>query len=201
VAEPTVSDLEGVLQEVAETAATVCDAAQTVVFLVEGDRLRWKARFGQLAPVSEATARERDVLQPRPIARDSLPGRAILDRAVIHFDDIQALDNSELIGSYARADGARSALSVPMMVGDEVIGAFFLLRDQVHPLSAEHTRAAEYFARFAATAIERARLAAELDQRNRDLAEALDHQTATAEILSIISRSPADVQPILDAVC
>ena len=96
--------------------------------------------------------------------------------------------------------GVRSALAAPLLLNDRAIGSIHIRRLKVSPFSERQIQLLETFADQAVIAIENVRLFEERETRNAELREALEHQTATAEVLGIISRSPTDVQPVLDAI-
>jgi len=139
-------------------------------------------------------------------------GRAILERTVVHVPDAQitwemlASEDVEQAAAYralrelAGAIGVRSALAVPMLRDGVPLGVIGVGRAEPGPFSDSQIALLQTFADQAVIAIENVRLFKELEGRNRDLTEALDQQTATSEILRVISRSPTDVQPVFDAI-
>src|SRR5262249_41187773 len=138
--------------------------------------------------------------------RGSISARAIMDRAVQNVPDIEALTEYTL-GEYARAAGFRSTLAVPMFREGVAIGVIVVARPQVGPFSEREVELLKTFASQAVIAIENVRLFKELEEKNRSLTQAhaqvtetLEQQTATSEILRVISLSPTDVQPVFDAV-
>jgi len=110
------------------------------------------------------------------------------------------LDRFPISVQNARRLGFRTALNVPLMRESVAIGAISLRRAEAHPFSERQVALLETFADQAVIAIENVRLFKELEARNRDLTEALDQQTATSEILRVISSSPTDLGPVMDAV-
>jgi len=122
-------------------------------------------------------------------------GRAAHERHTVHIVDVLADPEFELHEA-RRVAGYRSALAVPMLREDELVGVFFLWRTEVRAFTDKQIDLVTTFADQAGIAIENARLLGELQTRNADLTESLEQQTATSEILRAISRSPTDVQPV-----
>src|SRR5262249_25623299 len=140
-----------------------------------------------------------------PPSRASVVAQAILDRALIHvrdFEDDPAIPTASR--EMARAVGHRSLVAVPMLQGEEPIGVISVGRrgpqGAIRPFSDREITLLRTFAGQAVIAIENVRLFKELQTSNRDLTEALGQQTATSEVLRVISSSPTDLQPVLDAV-
>jgi signal transduction histidine kinase/HAMP domain-containing protein/predicted transcriptional regulator with HTH domain len=180
-------DVRPMLNAVAERALKLCDAAESTIVLVEGDALRFAAGFGttQTLPTDELI----------PLTRGSATGRAVIDRELFHMDDLATAPEDEFpIGrELQRRFGHHAVLSVPLMRKDRAIGAIALWRMEARRFSDKQTALVKTFADQAAIAIENVRLF-------NATKEALEQQTAVAEILRVISSSPTDVQPVLDAI-
>ena len=188
------TDIQPVLDVVAENAARLCDSQDAQIHRVEGDMVRKVASYGSISPVFA-------VGEIRPISRDRgfLVDRAILDGQTIHIHDSRTRSEADVPQAVQRL-GIRTALAVPLMREGVAVGAIMIRRTEVRPFTAAQRKLLETFADQAVIAIENVRLFKELQERNAELREALEHQTATAEVLGIISRSPTDVQPVLDAI-
>src|SRR5207247_2015838 len=188
-------------ETIAANAARLCAADDAHIFRVDGDTVRRIVRFGVL-PTSPAA-------DAYPLRRDLLMGRVILEARTLHFDDIQALLDTEFPGSKAAFtfSGARTVLAVPLVRDGAGIGGILIRRMEVRRFTDGQVRLLQTFADQAVIAIENVRLFTELQQKNEALtqahaqvSEALEQQTATADILRVISGSLTDIQPVLDAV-
>ena len=188
------ADIHPVLETVAASAARLCESSDAAIYRPEGDRLVLVAHHGTIAtdPVGEFSL---------PLVRGTAAGRAVLEAQTVHVADLQA-DGTAFPESSesARRLGFRAILCVPLIRGSSAVGVIALRRIEAHLFTERQVGLLETFADQAVIAIENARLLGELQARNADLTEALEQQTATSEILRVISSSPTDLQPVLDAV-
>ena len=180
------TDIQPVLDVVAENAARLCDATDAVIHRLDGDKLRSVANYGSL-PTRRGEGRL------IPMDRDSIPGRTVIDRRTLHMHDLAALPEDDLPATYARSLGVRTMLSTPLLREGIPIGTIHIRRMDVRPFTEKQIQLLETFAAQAVIAIENVRLFQELK-------EALEQQTATSEILGVIASSPTDIQPVLDVV-
>jgi GAF domain-containing protein/CheY-like chemotaxis protein/anti-sigma regulatory factor (Ser/Thr protein kinase) len=186
-------DLQPVFETLAENAVRLCEAERAFVHRFDGRVLRIVSAYN-VSPELRAFV-ERNPIAP---GRHSVAARAVLERRVVHVHD--ALADPELTYGARTVDPIRTILAVPMLRADELLGVIMIYRHEVLPFTDGHIALMETFADQAAIAIENARLLTELQAKNANLTEALEQQTATAEILRVISSSPTDVQPVFDTI-
>src|SRR5215510_8708917 len=179
-------DVQCVLDTLVTSAARLCDAYDAAILQVDGDVLSLAAHHGQIAFPG-----------PIPVTRGTPSGRAFIERRTIHVADVQA-EPDEYPESRERAlrSGWHTALSVPLVWGEEAIGVILIRRAEVRPFGDKEVELVATFAGQAVIAIENTRLFEEVQARTRQLSEALDRQTATSEVLRVISSSPGDVEPV-----
>jgi GAF domain-containing protein/CheY-like chemotaxis protein len=186
-------DLQPVFETLAENAVRLCEAERAFIFRFDGQVL-------QAVASNNASPELRAFLEQNPIApgRYSGAARAALERRTIHIHDAQA--DPEYTYGASQVDPFRTVLAIPMLRADELLGVILIYRHEMLPFTDSQVGLMETFADQAAIAIENARLLSELQAKNADLTEALEQQTATAEILRVISGSPTDVQPVFDTI-
>jgi two-component system, NtrC family, sensor kinase len=196
------TDVQPVFDMIAESAARLCEAQYCFVYRFEGQLLHFVAHHGLTAEVLEINRSA----YPAPPGRRSVAARAVLERSVVQIPDVNA-DPDYALRAMAAAGGYRSAAAVPILRDGLPIGSIAVTRAQAGLLPDRQIDLLKTFADQAVIAIENVRLFKELEQKNRALTEshaqvteALEQQTATAEILRVISRSQTDVQPVFDAI-
>jgi signal transduction histidine kinase/DNA-binding response OmpR family regulator len=180
-------DLQTVLDTLVESAARLCDAEQAAICQRDGEVYRFVANFGFSSEFEDYCKRNTFLL-----GRGTITGRAALEGRVVHVPDVLA-DPEYTFLEGQKLGGYRTDLGVPLMREGIPVGVFSLTRPVVKPFTEKQIELATTFADQAVIAIENTRLL-------NELRESLAQQTATAEILRIISSSPTDVQPVFDTI-
>jgi two-component system NtrC family sensor kinase len=193
------NDLQPVLDNIVETACRLCSAYDAVVLLREGDQLRIVAHHGPI-PITFAS---------QQISRGWASGRAVIERRTIHIDDIAEQADEYPVAAALASRGVaagsgkmlwRANLVVPLMRESEAVGVIGLRRAEAVRFSEGQIELLKTFSDQAVIAIENARLFDEVQSRTRDLEEALQQQTATADVLKAISRTAFDLDTVLETL-
>ena len=184
------------LNAIVEGACELCEANDAAVLLKDGEHLRFRAHHGPI-----------DInLEKWPITRGWTAGRAFLDGKPVHLRDTQSEEAKEFPDSRALSVppytnfSVRTVLSVPLLRESERVGAILLRRIEMRPFSDKQIALLQTFADQAVIAINNARLFDEVQAKTRDLTESLQQQTATSDVLQVISSSPGELAPVFQSM-
>ncbi len=187
-------DLQTVLDTLLASASRLCNADKGFIFQRHDNVYKMAANYGH-SPEFERYAEANPIVP----GTGTLTGRVALTGKTVHIHDVLA-DPDYTAREYQKQGGFRTNLGVPLLREGVPIGVFTLARPVVDPFNQREIELVQTFADQAVIAIENTRLLNELRQRTDDLTESLDQQTATAEILRVISGSLSDTQPVFDAI-
>jgi GAF domain-containing protein len=187
-------DLQKVLDTLVESVTRLCEAKDVLIFLRDGELFRVAARYG-------FSTKNQEYVEQHPITvdRGSVVGRTALEGRLVHIPDVLA-DAEYTYFENQKIAGYRTALGAPLLREENVVGVIFVGRTVVQPFTDKQIDLVTTFADQAVIAIENTRLLNELRQRTDDLSESLEQQTATSEVLRVISSSPGELEPVFQTM-
>src|SRR5262249_3322539 len=194
------ANMQPVFETIVRNAVRLCNGVGAALFRTDGVMLEHPVNYGATPAVFAEVARHYPMRLDAQTAVESSVAEAILTRSVVQIADAEDPSVPSFTQSVARAVGFRSQLSVPMLKDGEPVGGIVVVRREVGKFTEAEVELLKTFADQAVIAIENVRLFKGLQASNRDLITALDKQTATSDILRVISQSQTDVQPVFDAI-
>src|SRR5262249_52801765 len=189
-------DLPTVLNTLVASAAQLCEADKAQILRPTGDDASYYSAASYGHPPEYLEHIRTQTFAP---GRDTAAGRAMLERKSIQIPDVLA-DPEYTFHEAARLSGFRTVLIVPLLREGHPIGLLGLVRAAVRPFTQKQIELAETFADQAVIAIENVRLFDEVQARTRELTESLEQQTATSEVLQVISTSPGELKPVFQTM-
>jgi signal transduction histidine kinase len=189
------TDLQPVFDAILESATRLCDAHLGTLALFDGEKYEYVAQRG-----GNPEFIERLFSGPRIPVEGTNFWRLISERRPIHVRDLVNNPQLHSRNPVLLNAGARTLVAVPMLKEERVVGGIVIYRSEVRPFTQEQIDLVSTFANQAVIAIENVRLFKELEARNAEITESLEQQTATSDILKVISSSPTNIQPVLNAV-
>ena len=186
-------ELEPVFEAILEKATRICEAKFGVLYRYRDDLFRPEALVGVPPSLAEFIRKRGSFVPPRGIPLD----RLLLTKKVVHTVDAAA---EQVPPPSVTLAGGRTHVAVPMLKNNELVGAIIIYRQEVRPFTAKQIELVQNFAAQSVIAIENTRLIKELRQRTDDLSESLGQQTATSDVLKVISSSPGDLEPVFQAM-
>src|SRR5262249_2620959 len=187
-------DLQTVLNTLVESAARLCEADTVVIGRPKGETYHFEPSYRFSREYAEFAASH-----PAGIDRGTVSGRVLRERKVVHVPDVMA-DPEYTYGAGQKVGGFRTLLGVPLLREGSPIGVIALGRNSVRPFTDRQVELATTFADQAVIAIENVRLFDEVQARTRELTESLEQQTATSEVLGVISSSPGELEPVFETM-
>jgi GAF domain-containing protein len=187
------SEIQPVLDTIVETAGQLCDAKRSFIYRYDGSVLRHQASHNASPELVEFVTQN-----PILPGRHSGAARAAVEKRTIHISDVRS--DPEYTFGAAQVDPIRTVLAVPMLKANDLVGVLVIYRLEVRPFTEKQIELVTTFADQAVIAIENVRLFEEVKARTREVTESLEYQTATSDVLNIISRSPNQLQPVLEAI-
>src|SRR5262249_27483899 len=195
------TDLQPVFDAIAQSAARLCESLNSNIYRLDRDRLLLVAYHGPILSGLRIGERAHATPVSLTLGRGTAGGQAVLDGRTIHVADMQTeADEFPESSENAQRMNFRTILCIPLMRDGDAIGVIALLRAEARLFTERQVALLKTFADQAVIAIGNGRLVKELQTRKRGLSTALDKQTATSDILRVISQSQTDVQPVFDAI-
>jgi GAF domain-containing protein len=187
-------DLQLVLDTLVESATRLCEAKDAFIFLRDGELYRVAARYGFSSKFQDYLGQH-----PRKADRGSITGRTALEGKVVHVHDVNS-DPEYTWSEAQQLGGYRTVLGVPLLRDGNPVGVIIVARAVVQPFTEKQIELVTTFADQAVIAIENVRLFEDVQKRTRELSESLQQQTATADVLKVISRSTFDLPTVLQTL-